>query len=59
MPGNLKRHYGKGDLRFITFSCAQKKKEVKDPPFQKPKSKGRGTPTRKDRFTRLSRYVPN
>jgi hypothetical protein len=69
MPRNLKRHYGKGDLPFVTFSCDQEKEEVKDSPFQKPKSNGPGTPTRNDRFTiigasrgrpaRLSRYVPN
>jgi hypothetical protein len=44
MPRNLKRDYGKGDLHFITLNCDQKKEEEKDPPFQKPKTKGWGTP---------------
>jgi hypothetical protein len=47
MPRNLKRHYGKGDLQFITFSCNSKKEEEIDPPFEKPKTKGWGTPTPK------------
>jgi len=34
MPRNLKRHYEKGDLHFITFSCDQKKEELKDLTFQ-------------------------
>jgi putative transposase len=25
MPRNLKRHYGKGDLHFITFSCYERR----------------------------------
>jgi putative transposase len=25
MPRNLKRHYGKGDLHFITFSCFERR----------------------------------
>jgi hypothetical protein len=27
MPRNLKGHYGKGGLHFITISCDQKKEE--------------------------------
>ena len=25
MPRNLKRHYGKGDLHFIAFSCYERR----------------------------------
>jgi hypothetical protein len=40
MLRNLKRRYEKGDLHYIPLSCDQKKEKEKDPPFQKPKSKG-------------------
>jgi hypothetical protein len=32
----------------------QKKEEKQDPPFQKPKKKGWGAPTRKDKFKAAS-----
>jgi hypothetical protein len=37
-------------VHLVTLRCNQEKEAEKDPPFQKPKSKGRATPTRKDKF---------
>ena len=41
---------GSGERKERSLDCARDDREERDPSFQKPKTKGRGTPSRKNKF---------